>query len=474
MAYDPRILLNAQFQRSAPPPTLDEIQAAQAKLDALKASTQGTELANEYNQGSMTDRLAEQKAKTLGEGYQARSQGLALPGQEVDARKAGLKSAFYDARGIPALPEALGGPAASVPQQVLPPPYLQRPPEAPQTNPNASGVNLPAYLQRPPEAAPEQAQQAPNGLPPLPPYLANLDKMSLEELRAAKIQDQQFGNLAQEYIDPLIAQKSFREEYTPALNDLAIVQAMPQGSKEEVRLKNAALQGIVAKYPRITADTGFKEAVSTAKTASPDFNPAAFAGVNSRLAGAFLTDWRDARNKYETQYGQPFLQIQGIKNSKSYGTSLGDQSMIDKLIIMETGTKPTEAQYANLSEKIGFGDRFDIFTGKFKSGQQLSAKMRQSLESEIEEQARIGHQAYTENLAQAKEEARLNGLNPDAVIRPGGSFGQVDEHMKRTPISASASGKYSAARIEQAKKYLADPNAPPAYKAKAKEILGIP
>lgn len=233
----------------------------------------------------------------------------------------------------------------------------------------------------------------------------------------------------------------------------ALMTPGPKGWNPLKGEKAVALSKAIAVIPPyMSASPQVKQWIADQKAEQQTqvFNPAAMANVNSRFYAPLLTDWRSAREKYEKQYGEPFLQIQGIKNSGAYGTSVGDQSMIDKLIIMETGKPPTEAQYSNLAHRIGFSDMFDIFAGKFANGQQLSAEMRKNLESEIEEQARIGHQAYAENMGQAKEQASLMNLDPNAVIRPGGSYGQVDDHMKRKPEVASkkAPGPYDDASKE--------------------------
>lgn len=413
-SYDPRILFSQAFQPA--PNTLQDSQdiekEKQRKALELKQAQEATRASDQtyqYNEAVHPAMITQQANLAERGGLENRGLIAGLPVKQLEGKQAGIESGYLD--------------------QIFP--GQQQSPSLP-----------PQYQSGPPMSRESDAQQA-----QIPPAAQNqFASKSLAELRQLKAGAGPTGEFLGKFIDPIINQKSLQEEVLPAIQELSQVANMAGGKKEDARAKAAAIAAIENKYPMVVDNPKFKEVKASVMPKDTDFNPAVMMGVNNRLVGPFLTDWRDSRTKYETQYGQPFLQIQGIKNSKAYGTSLGDQSMIDKLIIMETGTKPTEAQYANLSQKIGFADMFDIAAGKFKQGQQLSSKMRKSLESEIEEQARIGHQAYTENMAQAKEEARLNGLDPESVIRPGGSFGQVDAHMKRTakpesPVAAKPATK---------------------------------
>lgn len=161
-------------------------------------------------------------------------------------------------------------------------------------------------------------------------------------------------------------------------------------------------------------------------------------------ARSYISTFDKAKTNYEKNVAQPYLMVEGIKKSASYGTSLGDQSMIDQLVQMETNGKPTVAQYESTANNLGIADKFNRATKKFTPGEDgaiLGPSSRKNLESQILEQTKQKHLAFSRELGQDSTMARAGGQDPGAVIRPGGYFDQVDQGIKNAgesnPTSAA-------------------------------------
>jgi len=157
--------------------------------------------------------------------------------------------------------------------------------------------------------------------------------------------------------------------------------------------------------------------------------------TNQRLIGSYLTDYRNTEKPYNT-ISSAYLALKGIKNSSAYGTGLGDQSMIDKLIMIETGKVPTEAQYFQMAQNLGIGDKIDKITGRLKTGEILGPTTRQNLENEAEEQMKIAHNSFKDAMGQQSDAMTAAGINPKTVVRPGGNFNAVDKYLQGAPAAA--------------------------------------
>lgn len=149
---------------------------------------------------------------------------------------------------------------------------------------------------------------------------------------------------------------------------------------------------------------------------------------NSRLVSSYLSDWRHNQDNYDKAAG-PYLALKGIKNSKSYGTGVGDQSMMDKLIMLETGHVPTEAQYTQMATNYGVVDLFDKVTGKMKEGAKLPQKVRDQIESEAEEQMKIVHDRHLALRGEKERQMLAAGVNPDAVLQSGEYFDKIGKML---------------------------------------------
>lgn len=149
---------------------------------------------------------------------------------------------------------------------------------------------------------------------------------------------------------------------------------------------------------------------------------------STRLTASYLSDWRHNMDAYE-KAAAPYLAIKGIKNSESYGTGVGDQSMMDKLIMLETGHVPTEAQYKQMASNYGIVDILDKATGRIAEGAKLPQKVRNQIESEAEEQMRIVHDRHLA-LRDEKERQMISaGVNPESVLQSGEYFDKVGKML---------------------------------------------
>ncbi len=155
------------------------------------------------------------------------------------------------------------------------------------------------------------------------------------------------------------------------------------------------------------------------------------------MLGSYLRDWSKSKFDYE-KAAKPYLALQGIVKSKAYGTGIGDQSMIDKLIIIETGRVPTEAQYFQFAHNLGIEDKIDRVSGRLKSGAILGPDARQRMIDEADEQMQINHDAYDEELSQAKDQAGAAGIDPNKTIRTGGYYNEVGKHLSARKAKALA------------------------------------
>jgi len=154
--------------------------------------------------------------------------------------------------------------------------------------------------------------------------------------------------------------------------------------------------------------------------------------IGSALANrSLLSDWGKSRFDYE-KTAKPYLALKAIKDSPSYGTGVGDQSMIDKIIMIETGRVPTEAQYFQFAHNLGIEDKIDRVTGRLKSGAILGEDARRNIEAQADEQMKIAHNAYDTDYSQAEGMANKNNVDPGKVLRKGGYYDEVGKMLTRS------------------------------------------
>lgn len=190
---------------------------------------------------------------------------------------------------------------------------------------------------------------------------------------------------------------------------------------------------------------------------------------------SLLSDWAKSRFDYE-KMAKPYLALKAIKDSPSYGTGVGDQSMIDKIIMIETGRVPTEAQYFQFAHNLGIDDKIDRVTGRLKSGAILGEDARRNIEAQADEQMKIAHSAYDTDYSQAEGMAKQNNVDPSKVLRKGGYYDEVGKKLSNLEQPNQTASK-DPAKIARAKEYMAlPPDSPyrtPAHDKAAKAILGI-
>jgi hypothetical protein len=188
---------------------------------------------------------------------------------------------------------------------------------------------------------------------------------------------------------------------------------------------------------KINLDTNEQTDLGSSEKPMTPYQRASLERLNNMPVGgalnnrSLMTDSRAARTDYE-KAAKPYLALKGIVKSPAYGTGLGDQSMIDKLIIIETGKVPTEAQYFQVAKNLGIEDKIDKLTGRIKTGEIMGPKARANLMAQAEEQMRISHDAYNSDYSQFTDMARENGANPAAVSRRGGAYEMVDKYLGGT------------------------------------------
>lgn len=283
-----------------------------------------------------------------------------------------------------------------------------------------------------------QAQPPSTTMPP--PMQNQFAGKTLAELRQMKMDAGPASDFVGKMIDPMIKGRSETEEVAPALKEISAAASLPGGTREEARAKAAALSGVIAKYPLIAGDPRLKEAITAAMPKNPDvvFNPIGQNAVDARLIGTYLTDWRGIKNNYE-KVAQPYLAIQGIKKSSAWGTGVGDQSLIDKLILLETGKVPTEAQYFQFAHNLGFEDKIDKLTGKLVKGAILGENARQQMLNEAKEQMNLAHEGYDHSANEQTEIMQAAGANPATVVHKGGYYNEVGKAL--TEAEAPKGGK---------------------------------
>jgi hypothetical protein len=436
---------------------LNPIQAAQARamLEQTQLKNQGIpaenaqmllqntgmQQGNERFAASTPDILAQLRFKTGADQDQA-------PVNKLAAKEATLKGTILDQ-----LSPAFGGTA--------------QPPQAPEA------------AQMGPQSVPEAESAAMKLLHPNAATGGIQDK-PLSELRkmvsgAGPMSDYMGGMLK-----PTMDYKSLHEEVIPAISEMAEVSKMPGASREEARLKAAAISAIDAKYPMAVDNPKYKDAKATAMPKNPDvvFNPAGMANVNAKLKGTLITDFAKERKDYNTK-ANAYVTARGIQNSDAWGSGTGDQNLMDQMIIAETGKPPTEAQYYEQAKKYGFLDAIDLISGKIRSDAKLSNKVRNNIMSDLESQAKINQQIYQAAITHTSERARKNEIDPADILETGGNMDMTDSlltHPVQKPASPG-SARPAAVRIKRAQEYMALPvNSPlrtPDHEAAAKKILGL-
>lgn len=220
-------------------------------------------------------------------------------------------------------------------------------------------------------------QMFPEQQPQVPPHLAAFgpqpqpeqpmgnafEAKSLADLRALKANSGPIGKLLGGYVDPIIAQKSMAEELTPALGEIAAAARLPGGTKEQLRAKSAALASIAAKYPHISDDPKFKEAISIA---TPKNSDVVYHGDNVKTTGQVITLENQLRDEYEkaatesrtiARAGADIAAALKTNNSLSIGTAI---TKFSKIKDPTTGVLGGEA---DATEKSAMGDLWNRIQG---------------------------------------------------------------------------------------------------------------
>jgi hypothetical protein len=256
-----------------------------------------------------------------------------------------------------------------------------------------------------------------------------------------------------------------------------------------------SIQDIGGRKVKVNLDTNEQTDLGSSEKPMTPYQRASLERLNNMPVGSALntrslmTDSRAARMDYE-KAAKPYLALKGIIHSPAYGTGLGDQSMIDKLIMIETGRTPTEAQYFQMAHNLGIDDKIDKVTGKLLNGSILGPTTRKNMMAQAEEQMKITHDSYINDLNQFQEMANENGVNVNAVSRRGGYYQTVDKYLggqgenpltddtptrknsqKQTPESSTP--PTTDPRKKLATLALKDPKATEAEKAQARKILGL-
>ncbi len=152
----------------------------------------------------------------------------------------------------------------------------------------------------------------------------------------------------------------------------------------------------------------------------------------------FRNDWSKEKKTYETQ-AQAFLNLMGAKNSKSYGSGVADQSLIDEFIRLQTGSaKPTQAQYNEALNTYGLGDMFDRLTGKMKDGAKLSPKQRDDIMNVAIEQMRNNQDRLLQNKSEKEGQLKRSGGDPANVFNSSAYWDKIGKYLEEPKPSNPA------------------------------------
>jgi hypothetical protein len=169
-------------------------------------------------------------------------------------------------------------------------------------------------------------------------------------------------------------------------------------------------------------------------------------GAGAGTNRSYMTAMRHSRDNYEKR-AAAFLDLVGVLKSNAYGTAFGDQSMIDKIVMIETGRVPTEAQYAQLAERHGMLDLFDIHSGKFKHGAILSETVRHNILDEGMEQAKLKHEAFEIDADELRANMIAAKVDPETVISMGGQYEKMVEALHQMETQGINSFRKGASKI---------------------------
>ena len=196
--------------------------------------------------------------------------------------------------------------------------------------------------------------------------------------------------------------------------------------------REPAIEGVLSKYSALSNDPGIKEQADVLKKTNPVFNIEGL--MSAKAIPAIMTDFAKERSDYEKR-SNAFITAQGIQDSKAWGTGVGDQNLIDQAIIMETGARPTVAQYNAFANTRGLGDMVNLATGKLKEGAKLTPEVREAVLSDMQTQMQNRQDAFDQTLQNSKDQIGMfgkgAGIDPDKALNPGGTYTQAKKFLDK-------------------------------------------
>jgi hypothetical protein len=247
--------------------------------------------------------------------------------------------------------------------------------------------------------------------------------------------------------------------------------AMAASLGTDVKKRNALVSEIYQKYGDLPEAQKF---IDDTKNTPASIVNLGNGGLSAKdrltLENRFRVDWGKEKRAYETQ-AQAYMNLKGIQSSKTYGTGIGDQALIDEFVRLQTGGRPTEAQYAQAISSFGLGDLVNKITGKVKSGAKLSEQQRQDILAAADEQMKNNHERLLSLKDEKEQELRDSGGEPKHVFQSSKYFDQVGKYFKESPAAAAPSAVKPHPQDSEAVQWARNPKSPGWTQEKAAAIL---
>ncbi len=254
-----------------------------SRIAGSASHTLGEQLTNQYNEATMDPRIAEAGSKANEAASIAKEAGLKLPALEIAARQANVAGQRLSAMGVPGLDEASQSQSPNLP------PSMQ---QATQLQAGQDGSSQSLQAGGPPQGAAAtpagQAQAAP-GSPAMPAIFSHYQGMDLDQLRQAKMEDDQGGGYMKQYIDPALNMKMMgaKKEMYDALNsDEWKAKIAGLGSKNTNA--SQAFNEFRTKFPILSLLPETEQAKIQTESFKPNAQPSMVSVMNAPVSNTVL------------------------------------------------------------------------------------------------------------------------------------------------------------------------------------------
>lgn len=154
---------------------------------------------------------------------------------------------------------------------------------------------------------------------------------------------------------------------------------------------------------------------------------------NARLISSYGSMFKSDQDKFEKKV-TPFVNLQELQKTPSWGTGAGDISLLNQLSLAEFGGyKPSDAEYNQFLKRMGVVEKGEQLMGSLENGAALAPGVRERMAKEIEAVTKTQVDKFSKTIQAHKDKISKKGIDPDEVIQLNGTYQDLNDYFKNKP-----------------------------------------